>query len=252
MSATVSGGGQGTSITADTTLASSANLDAAIGDWVLVEVAASNDGTNGAASGIASIVDSDGVNVYTLRATINYDPGAAGAGATLYFFTCPVTDALTSASVTVTFSVNTSEKAMQVWRIQPGAGEVISLVSVDTTGSTGSATTHSAPTVSVPVGGVIFAAAAIETDDTVTGDSDTTNGAWAGLTTRLADNGADAATMSLCMQGKIVTGAGDQAWACTTVSGRDSARSTLVLKSVVPPASNIKAASNHIRQMAAN
>lgn len=231
MAATVSDLANGTSITSNTTVVTGSTVTANVGDFLVVIAASSNDGTNGAAS-MTTVVDSDGVNVYTQQALINYDPGAAGAGATLGIYTCKVAQALSSDTITVNHSVNTTEKAVQVYKVVPGGNEEVVFVAADTTGSTGNASTYSAAQVSVLNGDIIFGAAAIETDDAVTGDSDSTNGSWSSIITRLADNGADASTMSSCSQYKAVTATGNQDWACTTVTARDSARTYLVIRSV--------------------
>ena len=234
MAATISNLANGTSITNDTACATGATVTAAINDWLLVVAASANAGTNGAASQ-SGVVDSDGVNTYTQRALINYDPGAASAGATLGLYTCQVTSTLSLDTITVNHSVNTPEKAVQVYKIVPGASEVISLVAVDTTGQTGNSTLYGSDAVSVASGDMIFGAAAIETDDAITGDADTTFGSWSTILTRLADNGADASTMTCSSQHKTTTGAGDQTWGCTSSTARDSARTTIVLRSAVPP-----------------
>lgn len=235
MAATISDLANGVSAVAAASLATGATVTAAVGDWLVVLVAASNDGSAGASS-ISGVVDSDAVNTYTQRAIVNYDPGAAGAGATLGVFTCQVTQALSGDTITANFSPNTSEKSIQVYRVQPGASEAISFIACDATGVTGNATSHAAATVAVDSGDIIFGAAAIETDDAVTGDTDSDNGAWSSILTRLADGGADAATMSCSSQYKTTTGTGNQAWACSTVSARDSARTYLVIRSAVPAA----------------
>jgi len=190
---------------------------------------------NGAASQ-TSVADSDGTNVYVPRAIINYDPGAASAGATLGFYTCNVTATLSLDTITVTHSGNTPEKAVQVYKVAPGASEAVSFIATDTTGITGNATAHAAALISVTSGDIIFGGAAIETDDTVTGDTDTDSGSWSSVVTRLADNGADAATMSSVSQHKTVTATANQTWTCTTASGRDSARTYIIVRSAVPPA----------------
>lgn len=232
MAATVSDIANGVSITDDTACATGATVTAAIGNWLIVIAASANAGTNGAASQ-SGVTDSDGVNVYTQQALINYDPGATSAGATLGIYTCPVTSTLALDTITVNHSVNTPEKAVQVYLVVPGVGETISLISVDTTGNASNTVSHTAAQVSVTDGDIIFGGAAIETDDTVTGDTDTSNGSWSSILTRLADNGADAATMSCASQYKTVTATGNQIWTCTTATGRDSARTYLVIRSAV-------------------
>lgn len=205
----------------------------AIGEWYVLEFAASNDGASGASAFTAFAKDvGTGNGTFTTRANINYDPGAAGAGANLCKGTVEITTAGTL-SVSVSYSPDVTEGCLAAWKVAPGAGETISFIAADTTGSTGNATTHSAPTVSVTSGDMIWGAAAIETDDAITGDSDTTNGSWSTLETTLDDNGADAASMTLAVQYKTVTATGNQDWACTTATGRDSARTYIVMRSEV-------------------
>src|SRR5262245_47515390 len=71
-------------------------------DWFIVFVAASNDGTSPQAGSpsLTTVVDSGGSNTYTQRALINYDPGAAGAGATLGIYTCQLTANITNGTIT--------------------------------------------------------------------------------------------------------------------------------------------------------
>jgi len=234
VAATISDLANGVSITDNTVCATGATVTAAVGDMLVVVAASANAGLNGAASQ-TGVVDSDGVNVYTQRAIINYDPGAASAGATLGIYTCNVTAALSLDTITVNHSGNTPEKAVQVYKVAPGASEVVSFIAADTTGITGNATAHAAALVSVTIGDIIFGGAAIETDDAVTGDTDTDSGSWSAVVTRLADNGADAATMSSASQYKTVTATANQTWTCTTASGRDSARTYIIVRSAVPP-----------------
>jgi hypothetical protein len=207
-----------------------ATINAAVGDWLIAQVSADNNGTNGASS-ISSVQDSSG-NTWTQRALINQDPGAAAAGATLAVYTCAVTVALVNGTVTANFSPNTTSKSTQVYQAVPGAGEAVQFVAAYNTtdaSSASSTATHSAPTVSVNNGDTIFGFAAIETNATATGDSDTTNGSWSTLISRLSDTGTDATSMRGCSQWKTVNATGNQDWACTTVSSKDSARSYLVI-----------------------
>lgn len=237
MAATITDAGNATSITSDQIL-QTGNISVNSGDWLVYIIAGSNDAGSGSSpfSSPAAQINGSPVVAGTDRAAITYDPGAAGAGASLVIGTISITDTRTQ-PVPVLFGVNCSQKAIQVYKVSPGAGETISFIVADTTGSTGNATTHSAATVSVTSGDIIFGAASIETDDTITGDTDTDSGSWSSILTRLADGGADASTMSCSSQYKTVTATANQAWACTTVSGRDSARSYLVLRSeVVTPA----------------
>jgi hypothetical protein len=221
--------GNGVSASSSASVVTGATIDAAVGDWLVALVAASNDGTNGAPS-LTGVQDSQG-NTWTQRALINFDPGNAGQGATLGIFTAQITNALTGGTVTANFSPNTSQKAIDVYRVQPGAGESVEFVAADTTGSTGNTSTHSAATVSVTNGHTILGAAAIEADAGFVGDSDTVNGNWSSLAEYEANGGPSASSMVIASQFKTVNATGNQTWACTGATA-DSARSYLILRPV--------------------
>lgn len=230
MALTITSAGSGQSTTDNTTLTIS-SVTASVGDVLLLCIAAVNTGGSGVAAVINSIADNAGssTNVYSQRGTTgNYTPGAIiGDGASQFFFECPVTTALSGATITITFSANNPQKAAEVYRMQPGVGETVAFVSVGTA-SGGNRTSHSASTVSVTNGHTIFAMAAAETDDAITGDSDTTNGSWSTISTILADAGADPSSMSCSSQYKTVNATGNQSWACTTGSSRDSVANTII------------------------
>lgn len=215
-----------TSTSSTATLTTSGNVDASVGDWLVAIIAADNAEASGGSS-LTGVSDSQS-NTWTQRVHITNDPGATLAGATLGIFTAVITSALSSGTVTASFSPNTTAKVMQVYRVQPGAGETIQFVAADTTGSFSSGTTHSAATVSVANGNTIFGAAAIETNAAVTGDSDTTNGNWSSVLTRLANIGTFT-SMTGSSQYKTVSATGNQSWACTLGVSRVGASSYLVI-----------------------
>src|SRR5690349_17070345 len=124
MAATISDIGSATSNSATTSLTSGATITASVGDFLLAVVAADNAGTNGLSS-ISTFTDTSS-NTWTRQTLVNNDPGAAAAGCTLAIWTAPITVALSSGTVTQNFTTNTTAKAMEVYRIQPGAGEVLS------------------------------------------------------------------------------------------------------------------------------
>lgn len=201
-----------------------------VGHWYVVISALSNDGTNGASAWSSTTCPGGTV---TNRAHILYDPGAAGAGADLVIDTVQITSSSGAETITVNTNPNISEGASRVYKVAPGSGETISFISADTTGSTGNTATYDAATVSVTNGDIIFGCAAIETDDAITGDSDTTNGSWSSVVVQLNDQGADASTMSSVSQYKTVNATGNQSWAATTSTARDSARTYIILRSAV-------------------
>ncbi len=237
MAATVTDLANGTSTTSNTTVTtgSTVTVSTASGDWLVVLVAAANASGTGQSS-LSSISDSGGVNVYTERLIKNADVGAASEGATLGMYTCQVTSNLTNGTVTANFSTNTPQKAIQVYRVRPAAGETISYEDVGS-GIAGATTTWATGSNSRSSGDILFGALALETDDAITGDSDTTNGSWSSAITRLADGGADEDAMSLFSQYKNVTGSGIQAWTATVGVNRDGAASWMALNSAVVPKS---------------
>lgn len=232
----VRGGTNGVSTTSNTTLTIS-EVTAPVGSVLVVMIAAGNAGTLGAAASITSISDGTS-NTYTQRgSTGNVDPAAAADGASQFFYECTVANALSNATITVTFGENNPEKVIQVYILMAGSGYKPEFVSVQTASGGSTRTSHSASTVSVTSGDLIFAMAAIETDDAITGDSDTTNGSWAAIRTGLADAGVDASAMSCSSQYKFATGTGNQDWACTTATGRDSVSNTIIYRANIVAAS---------------
>jgi len=212
------------SATASATLVIGSNTGS-VGDILVVLIAADNAGTLGATS-IASVTD--GSNTYTLRGSLtNNDPGAAEAGVTLGIYTSVLTVALSNANITVNFSPNTTRKCAQVYRGVPGAADIPKFFAAGA-GATGTSNATTITNSSVANGYTIFGAAAVETDDAITADSDTTNGSWSTIRTTLQDDGADANTMTLSSQWKTVSAtaaqtfnlgiAGAQDWATNWIT----------------------------------
>lgn len=197
------------------------NVEAVIGDMLVVVVAADNNGTNGASS-LSSVTDSEG-NIYTQRTVVLQDPGAAAAGATLGIYTAAITTELSFATVTINFSPNTALKAAVIYRVSPSAGTV-----EYRTAGAGSNGLTASPTItatSVASGDTIIGGLAAETDDGITADSDTSNGNWSTQYSALADAGADAATMVVAAQYKTTTATANQTYNPTVTGGvaRDTA-----------------------------
>lgn len=207
-------------------MTTSAAVTAAVGDWLVVCISADNAGSGGSSS-IAGVSDSQS-NTWTERLTTNQDPAGASAGITLAVYTCEVTSALTNGTVTVSFSPNTTSKTFTVQRIQPGSGEIVTFDSVGA-GSTGAGTTMSAGAVSVTNGHTIFGATAIESLDTITADSDTTNGSWSTQYTEVASTGTQATSARIGTQFKTVTATDDQTYNTTTGSSRDYAINYMIV-----------------------
>jgi hypothetical protein len=233
MALTVSQAGSANSTVSGATLAIG-SVTAAIGDWLVIAIAADNAGTDGVSS-VASVTDSAG-NSYTLRSDTTYDPGAAADGATLAVFTCILTAALAAGTVTVNFSPNTTACAAIAYRVQPGSGDTIAFRAVGA-GSTGNGTAASLTASSVESGDTLFSFAAHETRTAVTADSDTTNGTWSAAYADLADTGAFATSMAVSGQFKTVTATGDQVCDWTTGGARDFAINWLRVYAIPGPSS---------------
>lgn len=220
MALTVSQVGSNNSTSSAATLAVT-SVTAAIGDWLVVMVAADNNGTNGAAS-LTSVTDSAG-NSYT--ATIsNYDPGTAASGATFGLFRAKLTATLAAGTVTANFSPNTAAKAMIIYKAVPAAAEAIAF---DRVGAGYTGTTKSITATGVANGYTLFAGMAVETNAAVTAEDDATNGSWTAQYTAVGNTGTSATSMRVCGQYKTVTATGDQTF--NTATSGDGAVNWLTL-----------------------
>lgn len=185
-------------------------ITASVGDMLVVAIAANNSGVSGV-SAISSVTDSAG-NTYTQRTLVNNTPGgAADDGCTHALYTSKLTSALSSGSVTVNFSPNVVAKAITIRRYQPGAGESVEFRSAGS-GFSGTGASASDTATSVTNADTLIYAIAIERPETVTGDSDTTNGSWGSVYQNATSGGGAATNMTVAMQEKTVTGTGDQTW----------------------------------------
>lgn len=207
------------STTSGATLTAS-SLTIAANQWVVVAVAADNNGTNGAAS-LTTVTDSVG-NTYNQISLVNQDPGAANEGTTLGIFLGKIDTALSSGSITANFSPNTTCKAMSIKRITPGAGETLIVVAVGP-GVNGSGTAYSSGAVSVTNGHTIYGATALEQGSAATADSDTTNGSWSTAHTAAASTGTNSTSQAITTQQKTVTATGDQTYNTSSGNTRDYA-----------------------------
>jgi hypothetical protein len=221
------------SVSTTTTLVTNAAVTAQSGDWLVAIAVAENVGANGAGSGFSSITNAAGNVTWTTRVDTYYDPADVGDGTGLVFATGQVTGTITNDTVTVTYSDGIFQGALRVYRFRPGSGESVSFIGSGSAGGSNT-TSHSASTASVTNGDTIFCAAGIETDDTVTGDSDTTNGSWSALDQITATaGGGDLGAQVNANQYKTVTATGNQSWTCTTAVARDSKTGHIILRSSV-------------------
>lgn len=222
MALTISQVGSNNSTASSATLAVT-SVTAAVGDWLVVMVAADNAGTSGAAS-LTSVTDSAG-NSYTMTRS-TYDPGAASAGATFGLFRARITAILTGGTDTITanFSPNTTAKAMVIYKVVPGANEVVAF---DRVGAGYTGTTKSITAAAVTRGYTIFAGMAVETNAAVTADTDTTSGSWSSQYTAVGNTGVSGTSMRVCGQYKTVIATGNQTF--NTATSGDGAVNWLTL-----------------------
>ena len=135
MAATITSIGNGTGATTPNTGATVTGT-VANGDWFVVIITTVGHATD---PPFASVTDTAG-NTYTAR--VNFDSGdVSGSGAALSIFTAPVTSDITNGTVTGHRSYTaTYSSIIQVYRVRPSAGGVISFVAANDPGSSGSAT----------------------------------------------------------------------------------------------------------------
>lgn len=225
MSLTVSALATATSNASGATLA--VTVTAAIGDMLVLAVAADNAGAAGVASLSATVTDSAG-NTWTNRGGLINRTAASVAsdGTTLGIWTCLVSATLTAGTITASFSPNTTAKAALVWKAVAPAGQVPTFHSVGA-GVTGIGSTWSTGNVAVPSGYTFIGITALESQTDVIADADTTNGTWSAAQSAIAGTSAN---LSQCInsQWKNATAAGNQIYN-PTFSTRDFAGNWLIL-----------------------
>ena len=194
-------------------------VTANVGDMIIVITGANGGSFIG--GGFGAIDEAVGsTNVWNIRTRT-----ISGIGAEIAVIDCVLTTALDEATISIVGATGQWSTG-RVYRIVPSAGSVSHVATGTVAGTT--TTAHNASTVSVTDKQIIFGIAAINTDDTITLDSDTTNGNWSSETVVLADGGLDSQSCSLVTQWKIVNATGNQSWGVTTVSSRSSARNYLI------------------------
>lgn len=196
-------------------------VSADVGDMLVVMVSCDNSQISPTAGGPPTVSVSDTAgNTYTSRVNANYNAGsAANTGVTNRSFTAPITSALSSGTVTVTFSPNTAAKAVLIKKIVPDAGEQ---VTYGTNGGTaGTSTTPTITTSSITNGHTVMGFVGIETSEAVTADSDTTNGSWSTQYSNAASTGTNTTSIRIASQQKTVTATATQTYNVSVANTRD-------------------------------
>jgi hypothetical protein len=180
-------------------------------DGVLVCITADNSAISGAIS-ISSVSDSQS-NTYTLIRNVKTQGGSINNLASAAIYLCAVTNAIsTSDSITVNFSPNTPSKAVVIYKIACASGKKPSNISSGATAPVSDSTSLSRSTVTIPANDTVFMVAGIETNESVTADTDTLRGSWSSAYSATADTGTLATSMQVVTQYKTVTSSGTQTW----------------------------------------
>lgn len=207
-----------------------------VGNYLIAYWSIDNSGLNGAAT-VTTITDPRS-NTWTLLTAANQDPGAANAGITCRIAYCKVVNAYSDGDdLTWDYNDNTTAKSIVV--TEWSGIHATTPVAVAQTQSTGASTTpSSAAKVPTGVGQMVFAAWAVEgpSGDTVTEDSDTTDGSWVTLTRLSTSTGTAASNATINGAYKLVTGTTAQTYDPTAGTSRDWAMCALVFDTATPPA----------------
>lgn len=208
------------------------------GDVLVVYGACDNTGSGGIATTIAVADNSSQpgtANVYSLQTPQAIaDPVGASVGQQGFFVVCPVTRRILAAdTITITYGNSTAAKAINIQQFRGVRRDVPVLASSyarqdNQTGQSVSVATGAGPTI---IGQVACALVAVEggTADAFTQDTDTTGGAWVGLTRRGSGTTTSGSTLNSVY--KRVTATGTQTYDHATMLGtaRDHCAAILVL-----------------------
>lgn len=183
------------------------------GDLLIVMLAFDPSGAS-----IPSVTISDGgINTYTSASAGNYAAPATTSAGTGVLTTVFKTIASTSGSITITptFASSITAKAMSVIEVSKCTATLRNPL----TAARG--TVAAGPTLTTPSANakdLILAVCGREQPNTVTitGDSDTTNGAWSSIVRGGTTGGSAATNILLAYQYKVVTATGTQSWAITS------------------------------------
>lgn len=239
MSLTIASVATAAASTTTATLTSAA-FSADVGDFLLVFVAADNAGADGATSLQSSASDTAG-NTYTNRVLTTYDPGLVSQGTTLGVWTAPVTAAVSSGTISVSFSPSTRVKVMRVMRARPAPGYAAVYGAVGTSSTGGSSLGPSKAIGEVTEGRTVFGVASITSDGFfgILGyDEDTTAGSWSSGLAVSRSASSPTKIQVVATQYKTVTATASQTWGVVT-TGTDgwAANYVIVYAEAIPNAS---------------
>ena len=192
---------------------SATGITANVGDLLILAVTSLNTGAAGVSPIAATVTDASG-NTWVRQWALNQTAGVAGDGNSQSLWTCQVTNPLSSASVSVGFSPNSTAFGALLYRVQCSGPITISSVGAGTVGSGVNPQTTGA--VSVTSGFTIFGFASQRETTYISFASDSTNGNWSSPVTAYAGNtGTGATSADMGSEWKTVSATGNQTFTAT-------------------------------------
>lgn len=198
----------------------------AVGDILVIILAADNAGASGSATNVAALSNATGFGSISEQQNAVFDNGAASAGSEIAIITAECTSARASTdTVQINFTNSVTSKAAVFWKVSTdvAAERAVILSSGVNTGSTTGTPTVTSGT--IPVGGAVIGGIANETNAAVTADGDATNGSWSSQQTATGNTGTLLTSMRVASQYKIqTTTASTQTYnptmtSCDTIAG---------------------------------
>lgn len=233
-----------TASTSTTSWSVAVNSTADSGDYFYAFIAVDNSGSQGAAPVLLDGSDVTNTNSANLSFSglteVTADPAGASAGTTLIVLEGTVSGpVLATDTFTITFTNSVTFRAALVYRVRPApgfgmnrpnysftalgaesAGTATSSISLPISGTTAPSSSISGSTLNKDQ--ILFVAAALETNATVTGDSDTTDGSWSSLGQGIANSGTAGTSQTVLAQWKrISAGQTDQTWNASWTGATD-------------------------------
>lgn len=233
---------QGTSTsntTAGTSYTFSLGADGIDGDKWYAFLAVDNAGSQGIEPMLfddTDIIPSNANHIF-FGSHITADPGTASSGISMLVIEGYNTGGTSLAADTIqlNFTASVTSKAVVVFRVRGASGLNVNLL--ESVG--GESTTNGGPASSLQyfnpapqatggsyyAGQIVFAIVALESNATITGDSDTTLGSWSSIAQATANTGTSTTSTAIAVQWKRITGTStsSQSWDISWGSSADHA-----------------------------
>lgn len=200
----------------------------AVGNTLVAYVA--NDNSDGSTGLYPTLTDPRG-NTWTQRAAA-IKPGTSNTGICVSVYTCRVENAYTNGDAIGISFVTPPRTTWIIYEFSGVATGALPTPSVTAQGNSASPTVSITPTAA---GQLVVAALAGETNTTLTGDSDTTDGSWSAIDVQLSNSGSNSTSVQINTQYKIVTGTTAQSWTGTWAGAQDYAAAIVALAEEIPP-----------------